>query len=1244
MHAEQFKQSALALIISSIFSQFAQSGTVRDDIDYMTYRNFAENRGLFRPGATDISIYFKDGSLAGTLDKAPMPDWSSAVLTAKSILVSPQYTLSATHNGSMVNLVAFGYSQPFNTTDTRIYNYQVVARNPQPGMRDTVTPRLNKLVTEVYAMPIYTGAWADLTDKSRFPIFYREGNGYQYVQSADGTKTIIPDTPGVTRYRTGGIFNTVRYYPGTNILNTVESRDVLNNLHLPLPITTEAGDSGSPLLVWDAVEKRWLVLASLLGVSGKASTYNLISAALFDQLKNSNSDPDVLDSDLNQTINWNSSALEQGTSSWLWHGPDASLVDDTTTALNGGKDLAFNGLGGTIVLNQDVDMGAGSLTFNNDYTLKAAAAQTWKGGGVTVNSDKTLTWQVNGVKGDSLHKLGTGTLLINAQGINPGELSVGEGTVILDQRADANGNVQAFSLVDIVSGRPTVVLHDAGQIDTHNLYFGFRGGRLDINGNDLSFSHVHHVDGGAQIVNHASGAAATLSVSGYRLADIPLLNWDTQGNKGIGNDLFSYKRGAITQYFALKATGSYGFFPTNATSNAQWEYLGTDETLAKQTIFSRRYALDYYLGKLGEDDPQRLNGALNFTYNPEVSEALLNLQGGSNLNGTLSIQKGTLLLSGYAQLNADGTLYGWDSSDYLATATDVGSNATLQLGNYARLLSNLSAAAGSVISLGAVDATLSSDSRSWTQSCILFGALVCQPATTTDTTPASLLRGNVQLLDNAAMIVGNGVVEGAVQGSALSSMTLGSKGLWLMRDDSQIGALRMLSGSRVALNADSSGVGYRRLDIKGDLLGSGTFSLSVDLNRGVGDSLALYQGGSGSFFLDVNPIAAAASPTAVNHLGLVYLQSSQADYSNLRFNLPTGYLDSGNYRYQLRDSGRQSWELYNPLAAQTPTPVTPTQPPAPAEPAVPQVPASAENAIKQNDWTSRRTNALLSDDAARFTAVVGQMAGLQDHLTEVAPQSSGLWTDVRHSQRQFDNSQVRDWNQYVTSTWLGADSAAATRYGDLLLGIAAAQGSASSAYAQGDKGDDRLYSAMTYAKLYLPSNLWLGASLGTHHYRTRLQNSVSAKQSGGMNTGALATGYRWQMGGFGIQPSLSATLIDAGAQSYKVADAGAVKAPASTNLQYQTGLLVDRTFLQTPGAALRGFASLGYVLNSDKQDTAQIADAAFISRRYNNLTTSDLGMELMLGHALQTSARMGYSQGEERGSEVTGSLSLKWLW
>ncbi|ENH4346413.1 hypothetical protein ABV546_004691, partial [Salmonella enterica] len=68
---------ATALLLSLLLSGPVSASIVSAEIDYQIFRDFAENKGMFRPGATDIAIYNKQGELVGTLDKAAMQDFSS---------------------------------------------------------------------------------------------------------------------------------------------------------------------------------------------------------------------------------------------------------------------------------------------------------------------------------------------------------------------------------------------------------------------------------------------------------------------------------------------------------------------------------------------------------------------------------------------------------------------------------------------------------------------------------------------------------------------------------------------------------------------------------------------------------------------------------------------------------------------------------------------------------------------------------------------------------------------------------------------------------------------------------------------------------------------------------------------------------------------------------------------------------------------------------------------------------------
>lgn len=72
-----FSRHFLGVCIGLSLSTPGLASTVRSDISYQIYRDFAGNKGVFQPGELNIPIYDNKGNLVGTLNKAPMPDFSS---------------------------------------------------------------------------------------------------------------------------------------------------------------------------------------------------------------------------------------------------------------------------------------------------------------------------------------------------------------------------------------------------------------------------------------------------------------------------------------------------------------------------------------------------------------------------------------------------------------------------------------------------------------------------------------------------------------------------------------------------------------------------------------------------------------------------------------------------------------------------------------------------------------------------------------------------------------------------------------------------------------------------------------------------------------------------------------------------------------------------------------------------------------------------------------------------------------
>lgn len=322
-------------------------------------------------------------------------------------------------------------------------------------------------------------------------------------------------------------------------------------------------------------------------------------------LKNDN-DPDVIHTAGNGALAWTfdstqgTGALQQTAGpAYAMHGykksPTFALANSALDfpGLDAGKNLAFrtaSGAGaGQIRLKDSVNQGAGALTFHNDYTVSPDTNQTWMGAGIDVKQDVTVAWNVNGVAGDNLHKIGAGTLAIGGTGVNPGGLRVGEGKVILSQQPGADGKVQAFAGITIASGRAEVVLGDARQVNPDRIQWGARGGVLDINGNDITFNQLadNALDHGATIANRAARkAGVTVNLSPVGPAAVTdYIIMPSRPGTGVRGDL--YKRGV--NYFVLKQN-SFATVPSAATqtSDDYWEYAGQRQNLALELANARK--------------------------------------------------------------------------------------------------------------------------------------------------------------------------------------------------------------------------------------------------------------------------------------------------------------------------------------------------------------------------------------------------------------------------------------------------------------------------------------------------------------------------------------------------------------------------------------------------------------------------------------------------------------------------------
>ncbi|HFO5134338.1 TPA: S6 family peptidase, partial [Escherichia coli] len=590
-------------------------------------------KGMFRPGEKNIAIYNKQGELVGTLDKAAMPDFSSTNTSGIATLINPQYVASVKHNVGYQN-VTFGYKDSTS--------YILVDRNEHSNL-DFHVPRLNKLVTEVTpsnitAQGAINGAYLD---KNRYPAFYRIGSGVQYIKDEEGNLTWLS---GAYSYLTGGTVGNPSSYQNGEMISTSSGLVFDYKLNGAMPIYGEAGDSGSPLFAFDTVQNKWVLVGVLTagnGAGGRGNNWAVIPLDFIGQKFNEDNDaPVTFRTSEDGTLEWsfNSSTgagtLTQGTTIYAMHGQQGN-------DLNAGKNLEFLGQNGQIDLKDSVVQGAGSLTFHNDYTVATSNNSTWTGAGIIVDKGVSVNWQVNGVKGDDLHKIGEGTLTVQGTGINEGGLKVGDGNVILNQQSDNKGQVQAFSSVNIASGRPTVVLTDDRQVNPDNITWGYRGGILDVNGNDIAFHEISAADYGAQIYNSGNKNAA------ISLVKHDVIQWTGKDTQRILGRVYEYFNDETkkAEFFILNTT-STGWYPTPGEKYLPDMFRGADyfDTLEDADKEVKKNTQYIYHGKLTG----------NISFNPE-SVGTFVMDGSADMSGTFTYENGRLTLQGHPVIHAYNT-------------------------------------------------------------------------------------------------------------------------------------------------------------------------------------------------------------------------------------------------------------------------------------------------------------------------------------------------------------------------------------------------------------------------------------------------------------------------------------------------------------------------------------------------------------------------------------------------------------
>lgn len=991
---KKFKLNFIALTVAYALTPYTEAALVRDDVDYQIFRDFAENKGKFSVGATNVEVRDKKNQSLGSAlpNGIPMIDFSVVDVDKRiATLVNPQYVVGVKHVSNGVSELHFGnlngnmhngnakshrdvsseenryYTVEKNEYPTKL-NRKAVTTEDQTQKRreDYYMPRLDKFVTEVAPIEASTDSSTAGTynNKDKYPYFVRLGSGTQFIYEngtryelwlgKEGQKSDaggynlklvgnaytygIAGTPYEVNHENDGLIGF-----GNSNNEYINPKEILSKK--PLTNYAVLGDSGSPLFVYDKEKGKWLFLGAYdfwAGYKKKSwQEWNIYKSEFAEKIYKQYSAGSLTGSNTQYT--WQATGSTSTITGGGGEPLSVSLFDDTKKTdgekANNGKSITLKG-SGTLTLNNNIDQGAGGLFFEGDYEVKGTSdSTTWKGAGVSVADGKTVTWKVHNPKSDRLAKIGKGKLIVEGKGDNKGSLKVGDGTVVLKQQTTTGQH--AFASVGIVSGRSTVVLNDDKQVNPNSIYFGFRGGRLDANGNNLTFEHIRNIDDGARLVNHNMTNASNITITGESLITDPkkinpyyikaleednpyAFRWIKDGEQLYFNqDNYSY-------YTLRKGASTRSVLPQNSgESNENWLYMGRTSDEAKRNVMNHinNERMNGFNGYFGEEETKAAqNGKLNVTFNGKTDQNRFLLTGGTNLNGDLNVQQGTLFLSGrptphardianisstnkdphFAENNEVVVEDDWINRNFKATNINVTNNATLYSGrNVANITSNITASDKAQVHIGYKAGDTVCVRSDYT------GYVTCHNGNLSEKAlnsfNATNVSGNVNLSGNANFVLGKANLFGTIQSRGNSQVRLTENSHWHLTGNSDVHQLDLTNG-HIHLNAQNDAnkvTTYNTLTVN-NLSGNGYFYYLTDLSNKQGDKVVVKNSASGDFKLNVK--SKTGEP---NHNELTLLDASKAQRNHLNVSLVGNTVDLGAWKYTLKETDGR-YELYNP--------------------------------------------------------------------------------------------------------------------------------------------------------------------------------------------------------------------------------------------------------------------------------------------------------------------------------------------
>jgi outer membrane autotransporter protein len=436
-------------------------------------------------------------------------------------------------------------------------------------------------------------------------------------------------------------------------------------------------------------------------------------------------------------------------------------------------------------------------------------------------------------------------------------------------------------------------------------------------------------------------------------------------------------------------------------------------------------------------------------------------------------------------------------------------------------------------------------------------------------------------LQNGAQLTGN-VVNG-------NNLTINSGAQWQMLGDSTVKAMN-LNGGLVSFGGER----FHTLSL-GALSGTGTFSMGMDLDTGLGDLLEVNGQANGDFKLDIQNTGVDVVLPGLQPLQVVHTEGGDAQFS-----LIGGRVDLGAYSYLLEQQGND-WFI-----------------------------------VGDGKTVSPSTQSVLALFNAAPNIWMSELSTLRSRMGEVRGSGQGGgW--IRAYGNRFDATTGAgiDYKQRQNGFTFGADAPVPVSDGQLVVGVLGGYSKSDLDMSRGTTGEVDSYYVGAYGTWLSEEGYYLDGvlKLNKFHNNSKVAMSDGSKAKGDYkNTGvggSLEFGKHIKLADdYFVEPFAQMAAVVVQGDSYSLDNGLEARNGRTQSVLGKVGSSVGRNIALKDGGVLQPYLRAAVAHEFARSNKVKVNDTRFNNDLFGSRAEVGAGVSVSLSSRLQVHADFDYMKGD----------------